>query len=285
MKEIVIVSGKGGTGKTMFTGSLAILAQNKVLADCDVDAANLNLLLNPEFDHKDNFFCGNEYYRIASECTECGKCLAVCRYGAIDENFDVDNRSCESCAACYYACPNKAIGRIEKLAGYCLFSNTSYGQLIHAELNPGEDNSGKLVTLVKKEARLIAQRQKSSHIIIDGPPGLGCPVNAALTGSQIAVIITEPTLSGIHDLKRIISVCQHFCQKTYTVINKSTLNTKNTAIIRNYCSESGVCIAGEISYSQDVFEAIQQGKNILELFPDHEVSRQIKNIWQEIQNA
>lgn len=162
MKEIVVVSGKGGTGKTMFAASLAILCQNKVLADCDVDAANLHLLLNPKFDHKENFFCGNEYYRQPANCTNCGLCRTVCRYAAITETFDIDPLACEGCASCYYACPSKAIERIEKMSGYCLFSNTPYGQLVHAELNPGEDNSGKLVAKVKKEARRSPKPNKQN---------------------------------------------------------------------------------------------------------------------------
>lgn len=285
MKEIVVVSGKGGTGKTVLSAGFAVLAQNKVIADCDVDAANLHLLLNPEADHKDNFFCGYEYYRQEADCTQCGKCREVCRFDAIDAEFNIDPVNCEGCAACYYACPAKAIERIEKLAGYCYFSETKYGKFIHAELNPGEDNSGKLVTKVKKEARGLAKAEQADYLIIDGPPGIGCPVNAALSGAQTAVIVTEPTLSGRHDLARIVEVCRRFQVKIFVVINKADVDERNALEIRKYCQQNGLTLAGEIPFSEDVNESLAKGKSLVESFPDHEVSRQIKFIWQEVQRS
>lgn len=282
MKEIVVVSGKGGTGKTMFTASLAVLAQNKVMADCDVDAANLHMLLNPEFDHKDNFFCGSDYHINEADCTKCGLCRSLCRFDAISEDFVIDPVSCEGCAACYFACPQKAIGRMDKLAGYCFYSDTKYGKFVHADLNPGEDNSGKLVTKVKKEAREIAKAQNADYLIIDGPPGIGCPVNAALTGSQMAVIVTEPTLSGIHDLSRIVEICRKFKLKIFVVINKCDIDLNNAIKIKKYCEDEELILAGEIPYSEDVLNSIKEGKNIIELMPEHEASKRIKLIWQEI---
>lgn len=282
MKEIVIVSGKGGTGKTMFSASLAALVQNKVMADCDVDAANLHLLLSPTLERHELFLSGYDYHRIESRCVRCGTCKRVCRYEAINSNFDIDSLSCEGCAACYFACPKNAIETIEKVAGRCIYSDTNYGKFVHAELNPGEDNSGKLVARVKSEARRIAKENNADYLIIDGPPGIGCPVNAALTGSQVAVIVTEPTLSGIHDLNRIIKICQRFRMKIFVVINKANVDEDNNREIKKSCAELNISLAGEIPYSEAVIKTIVSGKTIIEALPNHEVSQAIQAIWHNI---
>lgn len=282
MKEIVIISGKGGTGKTMLSSSFAVLAQNKVLADCDVEKSNLHLLLNSEFDHQDKFFYGKDYYRVEAECLNCGKCKAVCKYEAINDDFDINPVICEECEACYYACPNKAIERLDKLAGYCVFSETKYGKLVYGELNPGENTSVQLVTKVKKEAWLIAKEQNAEYLIIDGPSGIGGPVNVALKNSQVAIVVAEPTLSGLYDLEKIVKLCQLFKTGIFMVINKSNLDPSNNLKIKQLCNELNIKIAGEIPYSEDVLNLNINGKNIIELFPDHNVSRQIKLIWQEV---
>ncbi len=282
MQEIVVISGKGGTGKTMIVSGLAVITQKKVIVDCAAELPHLNLLLPSEFTHKENFFCGLEYYRVEADCLHCGKCQAVCQHNAIDNNYDINSLLCTECAACYTACPNKAIERLEKMVGYCSFFDTKYGNLVQADLNPGENSAGKLIAQVKKEARRIATEQNAEYLIIDGPPGIGCPVNAALTGSQLALVVTEPTLSGMHDLKRIIEVCKRFKMNIFVVINKADLDQNNNKIIKELCLELQVAIAGEIRYSETVIETINMGKSILETFPDHDVSRSLKAIWQKL---
>ncbi len=282
MQEIVVVSGKGGTGKTVVSAGLAVLSENKVLADCDVDASNLHLLLSPRLVRQEDFYSGKEYYRDPAKCNNCGKCFEICRFEAITDNYDIDTINCEGCAACYYVCPNKAISSKEKLAGYFYLSDTSYGKFVHAHLNPGEDNSGKLVTRVKKEARALGKDLGAEYLIIDGPPGIGCPVNAALTGSQTALIVTEPTLSGIHDLQRIIETCQRFRMRIFIVINKADLDQRNSDKIRELAQEQKIIIAGEIPYSEQVIATVRKGKSIVQELPEHAVSSKISQIWQII---
>jgi len=221
MKQITVISGKGGTGKTTITASLAKLATNFVVADCDVDAADLHLLLHPKVGEKHDFFSGKGYTIDNSKCTSCGKCRELCRYDAISEDYIIDPISCDGCGACYFVCPAGAISVKDNLAGEHYISSINGGStpFIHANLHIAEDNSGKLVALVRKESRRLAELTSAEHIIIDGPPGIGCPVNAAIVGVDLALIVTEPTLSGIHDLERIIKVAKHFNVKTKVVVN------------------------------------------------------------------
>jgi len=281
MKQIVIISGKGGTGKTVITASFAALAKNKVMADCDVDAADLYLLLHPEI--KETYeFTGRVAEIDEDKCIQCGKCQEVCRFEAI-KNFIVDPISCEGCGVCPYVCPQEAIKMIEHSAGNWFVSETKYGPLVHAKLGIAEENSGKLVSLVKQKARDIAQKQKRDFIIIDGPPGIGCPVIASLSGVDITLIVIEPTLSGIHDLERVAGVAYHFGIKTLVCINKYDLNLKITQNIENFCKTYNIELIGKVPFNKVVTEALVMGKPVVE-YSDNKVSNQIKEMWRKIVN-
>ncbi len=210
MKEIAIVSGKGGTGKTSLAGSFAALSRNTaVFADCDVDAANLSLIMNPSPTEDHEFRASRKPVIDMEKCIGCETCVAVCRYGAINGDLTIDSLLCEGCGVCHWVCPEDAISMDEVVSGRWFVSDTPYGVLVHARLEPGEENSGKLVTLVRNRARELAQSQSRSLVVIDGPPGIGCPVIASLAGVSCALVVTEPTLAGIHDLDRILARFQH----------------------------------------------------------------------------
>jgi len=281
MKQIVIISGKGGTGKTVITASFAALAKNKVMVDCDVDAADLYLLLHPEI--KETYeFTGRVAGIDEDKCIQCGKCQEVCRFEAIN-NFTIDPISCEGCGICFYICPQKAIKMIKNPAGNWFVSDTKYGPLVHAKLGIAEENSGKLVSLVKQKAKDIAKNQKRDFIIIDGPPGIGCPVIASLSGVDITLIVTEPTLSGIHDLERVAGVAHHFGIKTLVCINKYDLNLKITQDIENFCKTYDIELIGKVPFNKVVTEALVMGKPVVE-YSDNTVSPQIREMWKKIVN-
>jgi len=279
MKQIVVISGKGGTGKTVITASFASLAENKVMVDCDVDAADLYLLLHPTI--KETYeFIGNKAKIDQNECTQCGKCQEVCRFEAIN-NFTVDPISCEGCGICVYVCPQKAIKMVENPSGEWFVSETKYGPLVHAKLGIAEENSGKLISLVREKAKSIAEDKKKDFVIIDGPPGIGCPVIASLSGVDIALIVTEPTFSGIHDLKRVAGVAHHFGVKTLVCINKYDLNIENTEKIENFCQANDIEVVGKIPFDTTVTEALVIGKPVVE-YSNGEVSAQIQDLWKRI---
>ncbi|MCD6473028.1 ATP-binding protein [Candidatus Aerophobetes bacterium] len=281
MKQIVVISGKGGTGKTTIAASLASLAKNKVMADCDVDAADLYLLLHPTI--KETYeFKGGKVAEIDQEnCNQCGKCQQVCRFEAIDNNFVVDSISCEGCGVCFYICPPEAIKMVERLSGKWFISETKYGPLVYAKLEVAQENSGKLVTLVRERAKLIAEKEKKDFVIIDGPPGIGCPVIASLAGVDIALIVTEPTLSGIHDLERIVGLARHFGIKSLVCINKYDLNLKNTQNIEKFCQVYNIELVGKIPFDIMVTKALIAGKPIVE-YSDNHTSGQIRSLWGKI---
>lgn len=281
MKQIVVISGKGGTGKTVVSASFAALAKNKIMADCDVDAADLHLLLHPEIKETYNF-TGRAAMIDDEKCTQCGKCQEICRFEAIN-NFKVDPVSCEGCGICFYICPEKAIKIIENPAGNWFVSKTKYGPLVHAKLGVAEENSGKLVSLVKQKAMDIAQNQKRNFIIIDGPPGIGCPVIASLSGVDIALIVTEPTLSGIHDLERVAGVAYHFGIKTLVCINKYDLNLKITQNMKNFCQTHNIEVVSELPFDTAVTEALVMEKPVVE-YSDNKISSQIKKMWEKVKN-
>ncbi len=280
MKEVVVLSGKGGTGKTSIIASFAALAKSKVMVDCDVDAADLYLLLQPITQEKHEFWSGQVAVIDEEKCTQCGLCQDVCRFNAI-ENFKVDPISCEGCGFCYNVCPEGAITMEESLSGHWFVSETRYGHLVHARLGVTEENSGKLVAAVRQEARLIAQRQGLDYIISDGPPGIGCPVISSLAGADLAVIVTEPTLSGMHDMDRVIDVCRHFTIPVIVGINKCDLNEDNSHQIESYCHDQGIEVAAKIPFDNVVTEALVRGLPVVE-YCDNGVSPQIKRLWQSI---
>lgn len=286
MKEVVIVSGKGGTGKTSLAASLASLLKNKVIADCDVDAANLYIIVVPEEVLSQKEFIGGKKASINLEkCTKCNICRDVCNYNAISKDYIVDRLLCEGCGACYFLCPARAVEFTPQLAGYCYLSSTPDDErFIFAELLPGEENSGKLVAMVRNEAREEAQKAGKAMILIDGPPGIGCPVISSLTGTHLAIVVTEPTPTGIHDLRRIIELARHFQIKTALVVNKSDINPKFVKQMRQYCEDEGIFYLGEIPYDTKITEAQKEMKTILDFDPDCEASRAIKEIYKKLQS-
>lgn len=280
MKEVVVLSGKGGTGKTSIVGSFAALAQSKVLADCDVDAADLYLLLQPEVKEKNEFWSGQVAFIDKEQCTECGLCQELCRFEAI-QNYLVDPVSCEGCGFCFQVCPVNAIGMRPSMAGHWFISDTRYGTLVHARLGITEENSGKLVTLVRNNAALVANKEEVHHVITDGPPGIGCPAIASLSGANLALLVTEPTLSGIHDLERVIGLCRHFGIPALTCINKYDINEENTRRIEDYCRNEGIEIAAKIPFDNVVTEALAKELPVVE-YSSNEVTQQIEELWQVV---
>jgi MinD superfamily P-loop ATPase len=280
MKEVVVLSGKGGTGKTSIVGSLAVLAERKVLADCDVDAADLNLLLSPSEKQKSEFWSGQVAHIDEERCTQCGLCQELCRFNAI-KDFQIDAVSCEGCGFCSHICPAEAITMKENMSGHWFISDTKYGPLIHARLGIAQENSGKLVAVVRQQAKQIAEEQGLDYIISDGPPGIGCPVISSLSGASLALLVTEPTLSGIHDLERVLGVCHHFGVHAMVCINKYDLNEENTQQIESQCLSQGVEIAGKVPFDNVVTESIVQGIPVVE-YSNGRVTQEIERMWRTV---
>jgi MinD superfamily P-loop ATPase len=280
MKELVVLSGKGGTGKTTIVASFAALAKNKVLVDCDVDAADLHLLLEPIVNRSEEFWSGKTAVIDKSFCTGCGVCEQVCRSNAI-EDFTVDPIPCEGCAFCFHVCPEKTIRMKDSLAGHWFISDTKYGPLVHARLGIAEDNSGKLVALVRQQAKALAQEQNLNYILSDGPPGIGCPVISALSGANLALLITEPTLSGMHDLERAIGVCHHFGIPAMVCINKHDINEENTSNTEIFCRDMGVEVISKLPFDNVVTEALVQGLPVVE-YSSNGIAGEIELLWQNV---
>jgi MinD superfamily P-loop ATPase len=280
MREIVVLSGKGGTGKTTIVGSLAALAKGKVLADCDVDAADLHLLLKPKVKQKNEFWSGQVAYIDEEKCTQCGLCQEVCRFDAI-KDYQVDPIACEGCGFCSQICPEDAITMQENLSGHWFISDTKYGPLVHARLGIAQENSGKLVAQVRQEARRIAEEKGLDCIISDGPPGIGCPVISSLSGASLALMVAEPTLSGIHDLERVLGVSAHFGVPAAVCINKYDLNEENSRRIEDYCKDQDIKLAAKIPFDNAVTEAIVRGLPVVK-YTDGAVSREIEGLWDSI---
>jgi len=280
MKQLTIVSGKGGTGKTSIVGAFAALSKNTVFADCDVDAADLHLILHPKVNEEKDFYALKTAQIDKQKCIECGRCEQHCRFNAIKDS-QVQAFSCEGCAACTLVCPEDAITMIKKPAGKTFVSDTRFGPLAHARLNPGEEASGKLVAEVRENAKTIAEQEGRDLIIIDGSPGIGCPVIASITGVDLALVVTEPTLSGIHDLERILDTCEHFKIPTLVCVNKYDINKKISKEIKEYCDGRSVAVVGEIAYNPKVTEAMVSGKTIIE-HDTSNLTREIKDIWNKV---
>ena len=283
MKELVVLSGKGGTGKTSIVGSLAALVRSKVLADCDVDAADLHLILKPVVQENHEFWSGEVAVIDEEKCTQCGLCQDVCHFDAISD-FKVDSISCEGCGFCSHICPVEAITMKESLSGHWFISDTKYGPLIHARLGIAQENSGKLVAVVRQQAKQIAEKHGLDYIISDGPPGIGCPVISSLSGASLALLVTEPTLSGIHDLERVLGVCHHFGVQALVCINKYDINEDNTHQIESYCFNQGVEVAARIPFDNVVTEAMIHGVPIVE-YSRNGVSRQIEALWEIVSKS
>ncbi len=281
VKQITVLSGKGGTGKTSLVASFATLAQKSVLTDCDVDAPDLHLLLKPEIVEAQKFKASKVAMIDKEKCIQCGKCEELCRFNAI-EKLVVDPVLCEGCGVCAYVCPVDAVELKERVSGYAFISKTKYGPISHARLNPGEENSGKLVTLVRQNAKKVAETENCELIINDGPPGIGCPVIASVGGIDMGLIVVEPTLSGIHDMKRAIGLLDHFKIPSLVCINKYDINEENTDRIVDFCGSNSVEVVGKIPFDPLVTKAMVAGKPVTEYSPKSRVSKAIAELWKQI---
>jgi MinD superfamily P-loop ATPase len=291
MKELVVISGKGGTGKTSITAAFASLAQNAVLADCDVDAADLHLVLSPKIKQEQDFSGGRQASIKTEKCIGCGKCAKMCRFDAITLNgpgnglvaqtYAVDPVSCEGCKVCVEFCPVDAISFEPAINGKWFISDTRFGPMVHAKLGIAEENSGKLVTLIRKEAKRITEEQKKDLLVIDGSPGIGCPVIASITGADVVLIVTEPTLSGKHDLERVTQLTANFGIKTLVCINKADINPEMTEQISEDAIRHGLKVIGKIPYD-DGFTKAQIMKATLIEYTGGDIAEQIKAMWREV---
>lgn len=281
MKQIVVISGKGGTGKTMLTGAFAALAENKVMADCDVDAANLYLLLDPSIKERHPFKSGAFAKIDPGLCIGCGQCSDACRFQAISPQFAVSPISCEGCGLCARLCPVGAIHMKESTAGEWFISETRYGPFVHAKLGIAEENSGKLVAKVRQTAKELAESKKADYVIVDGPPGIGCPVIASLSGVDLALVVTEPTLSGLHDVQRVIELAEHFKVPAQLVINKWDINPAAAENITRYCESRKVPIVGRIPFDRAVMESVIAGKPITE-YTNGTLKAEMIRIWEAV---
>ena len=282
MKQIVVISGKGGTGKTSITAALAGLGSNKVLADCDVDAADLHLLLDPTVVEDEAFYSGESPELDTDACTRCGLCREHCRFGAVSEDLRILPEHCEGCGVCAFVCPAEAITMEPRLCGRQYRSTTRFGTMIHAALGIGEENSGKLVTSVRNASAAAAEDEGLDLVLVDGPPGVGCPVIASLTGCDMAVIVAEPTVSAVHDMQRVHELTRHFRIPAAAVVNKSGINPEQEQRIRDYCAGQDVPVAGAVPYDKAVTRAQIERKTIIEYDPDG-VGQSIRAIWENLE--
>lgn len=271
--------------------SFAALAQNKVMADCDVDAADLHLVLSPEVIRREEFSGGKTAAVVAEQCAGCGKCASVCRFDAIifdgppndvvGKTYRIDPIACEGCGVCAHVCPVDAIALAPSINGEWFVSETRHGPMVHAKLGIAEENSGKLVTTIRREAKSLAEQRGLDLIIIDGSPGIGCPVIASITGASLVLIVTEPTLSGMHDLDRVADLAAHFKIATAVCVNKSDINPEMTEAIRSRCRERGIDVLGEIRYDTAVTKAQIQGKSVVE-YDECPASGDIRSLWDAV---
>jgi MinD superfamily P-loop ATPase len=282
MKQLTILSGKGGTGKTTITASFAVLAKNAVVADCDVDAPDLHMLLNPEVIEMQQFKGLKKAVIDETKCIRCGFCRETCSFSAITDDLKVNAIACEGCGVCTITCPVNAVTLAERISGSAYISKTKYGFMAHAMLHPGESNSGKLVTLVRQNARILAEKENCDLIIIDGSPGIGCPVIASITGVDVALVVTEPTMSGIHDLERVLKLLDHFNVVPFVCVNMYDINADNTNKILSFCKENGTDVVGIIPFNPEVTQAMVNGKTIVEYSPESNVAEEITNMWRKM---
>ena len=288
MKEIVVISGKGGTGKTSIVAAFAALADKKVLADCDVDAADLYLVLNPEIQYRENFSGGKKAKIIIEECIACGRCLEECRFDAIHYPVSANGEKaetpyinpifCEGCGVCVRVCPVEAISFDDAITGEWYVSSTNHGPMVHARLGFAEGNSGKLVTIVRNKAREIAEKEGLDFIIVDGSPGIGCPVIASITGADLVLVVTEPTLSGKHDLMRVAKLTAYFRIPTLVCINKWDLNSEIAEQIEIQAKQNGIRVAGRVRYDDAVTRAQIMKTSVIE-YTGGAISEDIKQVW------
>ena len=291
MKELVVISGKGGTGKTSIVAAFSALAKNAVLADCDVDAADLHLVLDPKVKQTSDFSGGKQAFIKSEECIGCGKCNELCRFDAIRLNgpansliaktYKVDPISCEGCKVCVEFCPEDAIAFSDSINGQWFISDTRFGPMVHAKLGIAEENSGKLVTLIRKAAKDIAQQQQKDLLIIDGSPGIGCPVIASITDADLVLIVTEPTLSGQHDLERVLELAQGFNIPVLIVINKFDLNVNMSEKIEAMAHQRNTKVVGKIRYDEGFTKAQIMKCSVIE-YTGGIVSEELRALWRNV---
>lgn len=294
MKELVVISGKGGTGKTSVVASFAALARDKVMADCDVDAADLHLVLSPVVEKREDFSAGVRADIDSAACMGCGKCASVCRFDAVSldgpandliaKTYRIDPVACEGCGVCAWFCPVEAIALSPPLNGEWFISSTRHGPMVHARLGIAEENSGKLVTLIRREAKRIAGESGLDLVICDGSPGIGCPVIASITGASLVLIVTEPTMSGLHDLERVASLARGFGLPAAICINKSDINPEMTREIGWRAQNLGLEVVGEIGYDPEVAKAQVRGLSVVE-HGDGRAARDMRRLWENVNAA
>ncbi|MCU0597479.1 MAG: ATP-binding protein [Desulfobacterota bacterium] len=282
MKELVIISGKGGTGKTSIVAAFASLASNKVLSDADVDAADLHLIMAPQATERHDFQAGHSAVIDFDRCTACGLCRDLCRYNAIREDYTVSRMDCEGCGVCVYFCPEKAVGFPVKTCGEWYLSETRFGPMVHARLGIAEENSGKLVTLVRQEAKKVAEARNLDLILTDGPPGIGCPVIASLGGASAALIVTEPTVAGRHDMQRVAELADFFKVPVMVCVNKADLNPDSTREIRQYAEEKNYFFVGAIPFDPVFTKAMVAGQTVVEYDRHTEAAAALRQIWKQV---
>ncbi len=292
MHEVTIVSGKGGTGKTSVTAALATLAERPVIVDCDVEAPDLNLLLDPQLQHTEDFV-GGEVARLHTDlCTGCGRCAAVCRYDAVrvfdlptrysDKSYTIDTNACEGCRACAEVCPSQAITMEPHVVGQWHRSHTLRGPFVHARLRPGAGNSGKLVSLLRKLAREHAEAHRRDLLICDGVPGVGCPVIASIGGADLALLVAEPGVSALHDLKRILELARHFNVPAVLCINKWNVAPDLTQQIEDFAAGANVAVLGRIPYDKSMIDAQIRGRSAIE-HGDGPAADALRALWEALQ--
>lgn len=285
MKQIVVISGKGGTGKTSIVASLAALAGTSVLADCDVDAADLHLVVKPSPVSSHEFIGGKVAVIDGERCTDCGTCSDLCRFDAIageSEERAVDPIACEGCGVCAWFCPEKAINLVDAVEGEWYTSNTRFGPMVHARLKPAGENSGKLVSLLRSEARSIAGSRNIDTVIIDGSPGIGCPVIASITGADLVLVVTEPTLSGLHDFERVVELTRHFGIPAMVIVNKFDINEANTRRMEALATRLGTGVAGRVRFDPAVTEAQIEGVPLVE-HSSNGAAADVIEVWKRVQ--
>jgi MinD superfamily P-loop ATPase len=282
MKELVIISGKGGTGKTSLMAAFASLAEKKVLCDADVDAADLHLIMNPKVIRQTDFQSGNTAVIKNDLCTECGLCRQLCRWNAISDDYTVNAIDCEGCGVCVHFCPENAIDFPQNTCGQWFISDTRFGPMVHARLGIAEENSGKLVTLVRQEAAKLAEKKHLDLILTDGPPGVGCPVIASIGGARAVLIVAEPTVSGIHDMERVAQLADHFKVPAMVCVNKFDLNLELTQTIERYAAANNISCLGRIAFDPVFTKAMVEAQTVFEYSNGSQVNREISTIWQGI---
>jgi MinD superfamily P-loop ATPase len=282
VKELVIISGKGGTGKTSITGAFASLATDIVLCDADVDAADLHLILNPAVSVTEDFTAGHEAIIRKDKCSQCGQCIELCRFGAVKENFEIDPLDCEGCGVCVDLCPEQAIDFPETICGQWYISDTRFGSMVHARLGIAQENSGKLISLIRGEAKKLAEKKNLELILTDGPPGTGCPVIASVSQATAVLVITEPTVSGIHDLERVRNLTEHFNIPTMVCINKYDLCRDQTQKIEEIAGTAALPVVGRIAFDPIFTQAMIQAKTIFEYNPQSQTCTEVKQVWDRI---